>query len=57
MVHSHKHFEQYLNEKVFKDEDHQERLNALYKGYNLSETEDRFDFNNPSSNNPTSNIM
>ena len=33
------------------------KLKAIYSNYNLSENEDRFDFKNPSSQNPTSNVM
>ena len=32
-------------------------LKSLYKNYSLSEIDNRFDFKNPSSQNPTSNVM
>ena len=31
-------------------------INGIYKNYNLSDQDDRFDMNNPSSGNPTSTL-
>ena len=44
--------------KIFKKELYAESLKDFYKNsYNLSELDDKFDFKNPSSQNPTSNVM
>lgn len=44
-------------EKVYKNDVYGSNVKSIYKNYDLSEEENRFDFNNPSSNVPTSNVM
>ena len=46
-----------ITEKVFKKKTYSKNLKELYKNYNLSMENDRFDFNNPSSQNPTSSLL
>ena len=47
-----------VSTKIFKKELYAENLKDFYKNsYNLSELDDKFDFKNPSSQNPTSNVM
>ena len=47
-----------VSTKIFKKELYAESLKDFYKNsYNLSELDDKFDFKNPSSQNPTSNVM
>ena len=47
-----------VSAKIFKKELYAESLKDFYKNsYNLSELDDKFDFKNPSSQNPTSNVM
>lgn len=47
-----------VSEKVYKlKSTDAKNVKAIYKNYELSEYEDRFDFRNPSSQNPTSNVM
>lgn len=46
-----------ITEKIFKSKTHSSKLKGIYSNYNLSETNDRFDFKNPSSQNPTSNVF
>lgn len=47
-----------ITEKVykFKSKD-SDNVKSIYKNYNLDEIDNRFDFRNPSSQNPTSNVM
>ena len=50
-----------ITETTFDSAKHGKKLKAIYSNYHLSETEagheNRFDFNNPSSQNPSSNVM
>ncbi len=46
-----------ITEKIFKAKKDSNIVKGIYKNYNLLENEDRFDFQNPSSNNPTSNVF
>lgn len=46
-----------ITQKIYHSDKHGKKLKAIYSNYNLSENEDRFDFKNPSSQNPTSNVM
>ena len=46
-----------ITQKIYNSDKHGKKLKAIYSNYNLSENEDRFDFKNPSSQNPTSNVM
>ncbi len=46
-----------ITEKIFKSKTYSNKLSRIYSNYNLSETDDRFDFKNPSSQNPTSNVL
>ena len=44
-------------EKIINLKRDSKNIKSIYDKYNLSDREDRFDFNNPSSQNPTSNVM
>lgn len=46
-----------ITEKIFKTRTYGSKVKAIYNNYDLTEDEDRFDFKNPSSQNPTSNVM
>lgn len=46
-----------ITEKIFNEEKHSSNFKALYKDYELPENGNRFDFQNPSSQTPTSNVM
>ena len=46
-----------VTEKIFKSKTYSSKLRGIYSNYNLSEKDDRFDFKNPSSQNPTSNVL
>lgn len=46
-----------VTEKIINLKSDSKNIKSIYDKYNLSEREDRFDFNNPSSQNPTSNVM
>lgn len=46
-----------VTEMVYKSASQGNDLKAIYSDYELSQDEDRFDFKNPSSQNPTSNVM
>ena len=46
-----------VKERIYKSTTHSANLKEIYKNYNLSEDENNFDFKNPSSQNPTSNVM
>ena len=46
-----------ITEKVFKSSVYGKDMNAIYSNYDLTDQGDRFDLNNPSSGNPTSNVM
>lgn len=46
-----------VTEKIINLKRDSKNIKSIYDKYNLSDREDRFDFNNPSSQNPTSNVM
>ena len=46
-----------VTEKVINLKRDSKGIKSIYDKYNLSDNDDRFDFNNPSSQNPTSNVM
>lgn len=46
-----------VTEKIINLKSDSKNIKSIYDIYNLSDSEDRFDFNNPSSQNPTSNVM
>lgn len=46
-----------VTEKIINLKSDSKNIKSIYDKYNLSDREDRFDFNNPSSQNPTSNVM
>lgn len=46
-----------VTEKIINLKSDSNNIKSIYDKYNLSDREDRFDFNNPSSQNPTSNVM
>lgn len=46
-----------VTEKIINLKSDSKNIKSIYDKYNLSDSEDRFDFNNPSSQNPTSNVM
>lgn len=46
-----------VTEKVINLKRDSKHIKPIYAKYDLTENEDRFDFNNPSSQNPTSNVM
>lgn len=46
-----------ITEKTYKNNIYGKDVKEIYKNYNFSEEANRFDFNNPSSQNPTSNVM
>ena len=46
-----------ITEKIIKKKPHLNIVKDIYKNYNLSEDENRFDFKNPSSQNPTSTFL
>ena len=46
-----------VTEKIINLKSYSKNIKSIYDKYNLSDREDRFDFNNPSSQNPTSNVM
>ncbi len=51
-----------ITERIYKNKVNGKNVKAIYSNYNLSdegenETKSKFDFNNPSSQNPTSNVM
>ena len=43
-----------VTEKIFKNKTYYNNLKSIYQNYNLSEENNKFDFKNPSSQNPTS---
>ena len=46
-----------ITEKVFKKETYAKNVKGIYKNYDLSLNDNKFDFNNPSSQNPTSTLL
>ena len=46
-----------ITEKVFKKETYAKNVKGIYKNYDLSLSHNKFDFNNPSSQNPTSTLL
>lgn len=47
-----------ITEKVYKfDSKDSDNVKSIYQNYSLDEIDNRFDFRNPSSQNPTSNVM
>ncbi len=46
-----------VTEKTFNANPDYNRFNNIYKNYNISDNSGRFDFNNPSSQNPTSTFL
>lgn len=44
-------------ENIFKSKDYENNLKGIYDNYDISEINDKFDFKNPSSQNPTSNVL
>ena len=46
-----------VTEKIINLKNDSKNIKSIYDKYNLFDREDRFDFNNPSSQNPTSNVM
>ncbi len=47
----------HVTEKVINIKSDYNRVRSIYKNYNISDNSDRFDFNNPSSQNPTSTFL